>query len=576
MHEVIQKYQEHLSPPQNRFFKNFTPKLTAAYVETCLSEVLAAVEKCQSPEDWEEALNFWNETKSHISTHFELVQLAYQCFTDDESLEKEERRLQEEVEPVAEEWNAKIRSAFLASPERAYLEKKFGNQFFMVLQIESDAFDPKNIKLETQLSQILSDYTKLTGGAKIEVEGVEYPLAHYRKFANDPDPEKRKASFLSYANWYLDHREPLEKIYDRCTQLRDQMGKTLGYDHFIPLAYQKLRRTDYGPDEVAVFRESIREVLVPLAKQIRQHQAKALGSDQVSIWNSDYFPDWQIKGLKVQIKEQPQTALKVYEKLSPQLGKHFKRMMDWGLIDLEARKGKGPGAFCTDFSDYRVPFIFLNSVGEASDISTMLHETGHSFQAWESSKIDLLELRWPTLEACEVHSMGMEFLAYPYYEEFLSPEDAARYKKKHLAESILIMPYIAMVDEFQHRVYSGEVLGAEGRAQLWDSLEEKYNPLMDFSDCPPWRKHRWIRQLHLFRSPFYYIDYAIALVGAWQVWMQSLADKEEAMNNYLNLCRLGGTLPLKQFFAAGKLRLPFESGMLSELMEQVMAAQPLF
>lgn len=576
MHEVIKKYQEKLTRSENRFFHNFTQKLTADYIEDCFAEVLKRVEAAAGPDDWENAVLFWNETKAHIHTHFELVQLAYHCFTHDEALEKEERRLQEEVEPVGDEWNAKIRQLVLDSPERAHLEKKFGKQYFQMLQIEADAFNPKNIQLETQLSQVLSDYTKLTGGAKFEVDGVDYPLAHYRKFANDPDPEKRKQSFLSFAGWYLDHRPPLEGIYDKCLSFRQQMAKNLGYDNFIPLAYQKLRRTDYGPDDVAVLRESIGEVLVPIAKKIRELQAATLGTPKVTVWNSDYFPDWQIKGLKVEIPDQPKTALKVYQKLSPQLGSHFKRMLDWGLIDLEARKGKGPGAFCTDFSDYRVPFIFLNSVGEASDITTMLHETGHSFQAWESSGIDMLEVRWPTLEACEVHSMGMEFLAYPYYEEFLSEEDAAKYKKKHLAESILIMPYIAMIDEFQHLVYGGKAEGAEGRAEAWSRLEDKYSPLLDFSDLPAWHRHRWIRQLHLFRSPFYYIDYAIAQVGAWQVWMQSLQDKDEAMKNYLNLCRLGGTLPLKQFFAAGHLKLPFEPGMLQNLMDQVLAAQPLF
>ncbi len=576
MHEIVKKYQEKLHRKKNQFFHNYTQELTAEYVEEYFTAVLNQFENAKSSKDWEDAVLFWNETKAHIHTHFELIQLAYQCYTQDESLEKEERRLQEDVEPVTDEWNAKIRNLVLASKERAYLEQKLGKQYFIILQIEADSFDTENIKVETKLNQVLSDYTKLTGSAKFTVDGTDYPLAHYRKFANDKDPEKRKASFLSFSDWYLTHRDPLESIYDKCLNLRGQMAKTLGYDNFVPLAYQKLRRTDYGPDDVAVLRESIREVLVPLAKKIRERQAKSLKTDKIAVWNSDYFPEWQIQGLKVEIKDQPKTALKVYEKLSPVLGGHFKRMLDWGLIDLEARKGKGPGAFCTDFSDYRVPFIFLNSVGEASDISTMLHETGHSFQAWESSNIDMVELRWPTLEACEVHSMGMEFLAYPFYEEFLTTEDAVKYRQKHLAESIMILPYIAMIDEFQHRVYEGKAEGPEGRADLWQSLEEKYSPLMDFSDCPQWKSHRWIRQLHLFRAPFYYIDYAIAQVGAWQVWMQSLKDKDEAMKNYLNLCRLGGTLPLKEFFAAGHLKLPFERGMLQNLMKQVLTAQPLF
>lgn len=573
--EKVSQYTKNLEPPKNRYYHQFTEKLDADWVKDRLAEALKKLELAETLQSWEQAILTWNETKAHIETHFELIGLAYHCYTQDEALEKEERRLKEEIEPVFDEWNAKIREKILKSPHRKQLEEKFGQQYFLVLQLKQDSFDPKNIEMEKKLNDILADFTKLTGGAKFEVQGKIYPVAHYKKFANHENPEIRKESFLSYSAWYLKHRKDLETIYDQSIELRQKMGRTLGYENFIPLGYQKMRRTDYGPEEVARIREQIHQVLVPLAGTIRENQANSLGVSKVTIWNSDYFPRWTLGEMKVPIARQPETALKVFRKLSPDLGGHFQKMLQWGLIDLEARDGKGPGAFCTDFSDYRVPFIFLNSVGEASDVTIMLHECGHSFQAWESRGIDLMELRWPTLEACEVHSMGMEFLAYPYYDEFFTTEDAAKYKQKHLAESILLMPYIAMIDEFQHLVYSGKAQGPEGRAEAWEKLEDKYNPAMDFSDLPEWRRHRWIRQLHVFRAPFYYIDYAIAQIGAWQLWMQSLQDKEAAMQNYLNLCRLGGTLPLKEFFAAGNLKLPFKEGVLQNLMNEILKAQPL-
>ncbi|MDX1386308.1 MAG: M3 family oligoendopeptidase [bacterium] len=572
--EKVEQYTRHLNPPKNQYYHHFTQELKAGWVRDRLEEALKRVESAKSLEDWEKAIFYWNEAKSHIETHFELIELAYHCYTKDESLEKEERRLKEEIEPVYDEWNAKIRDKILNSPLREDLQEKLGSQYFIVLRLKQDAFDPKNIELDTQLNKVMADFTKLTGGANFEVEGKTYPVAHYRKFSNDENPQIRKQSFLSYSSWYLKHREGLENIYDKSIELRQKMARNLGHENFIPLGYQKMRRTDYGPQEVARIREQIHEVLVPLAGRIREKQAESLGVSKVAVWNSNFFPQWKLGPMKVPIAEQPQTALKIYQNLSPELGAHFQKMIQWGLMDLEARDGKGPGAFCTDFSDYRVPFIFLNSVGEASDVTTMLHECGHSFQAWESVGIDLMELRWPSLEACEVHSMGMEFLAYPYYEEFFHPEDAVKYKQKHLAESILLMPYIAMIDEFQHLVYGGKAEGPEGRAEAWEVIEKKYMPYLDFSDLPEWRRHRWIRQLHVFRAPFYYIDYAIAQIGAWQIWMQSLEDKDAAMQSYLNLCRLGGTLPLKDFFAAGNLKLPFEKGVLQNLMNEILTVQP--
>lgn len=572
----VEKYTDKLSRFSNRYFFSYQDRLTPEKVEALLQEVLEEVEKAKGLEAWEKAIHRWNETKSHLGTHFELVELAFQCHTKDSEIEKEERRLKEEIEPVIDRWNAKIREKVLASDSLPALKEKLGDLYFRILKIRQDNFDPKNIELETKLNKILSNYTKLTGGANFEVGGTKYPLAQYKKFSSSPDPKLRHESFLSYSGWFLGHRTELEEIYNKSVKLRREMAKKLGYENFIPLGYQKMFRTDFGPEEVERLRKQILEIAVPLAVKIREAQAKALGKEHLSIWDCDYFPQWENGPLKIPIKAQPEAALKVYKRLSPRLSEHFQRMKDWNLVDLESRDGKGPGAFCTDFSDYRVPFIFLNSVGEASDVTTMLHECGHAFQAWESRDIELLELRWPTLEACEVHSMSMEFLAYPYYEEFFTSEDAERYRKRHLAESILLLPYIAMVDEFQHLVYSGKAEGAEGRAKVWEVLEEKYMPGIDFSDVPKWKSHRWIRQLHIFRSPFYYIDYAIAQVGAWQIWVQSIQDREAAMENYLKLCRIGGSLPLKKFFAAGKLKLPFQKGVLKNLLDEILKIQPLF
>lgn len=574
--KAIQGVTQALQRRPNHYFQEYKAKLCGPDVEGFLKGVLSETERAKALSDWDAALGLWNEVKAHIETHFELVQLAFQRFTEDAEVEAEERRLREEVEPVYSVWNAKVRERFLASPERTALETKYGKQFFAQLQLAQDAFDPKNVELETKINKVMADYTKLTGGAFFEVEGKKYPLAHVKKFSSSPRAELRRDSYRSYSGWFLNHKPALEAIYDEAVKYRQEMGRTLGHPNFIPLAYQKMRRLDYGPEEVRVFREEIREVMVPLAVKIREWQAKGLGASKIQAWDLDYFPEWKVGELKVGIPEQTRAGLRVYEKLSPRLAQHFRRMIDCELIDVPARVGKAPGAFCTGFYDYRVPYIFLNSVGEAADVTTLLHESGHAFQAWESRDIELIELSHPTLEACEVHSMGMEFLAQPYYDEFFSDKDAALFRKKHLAESILLLPYIAMVDEFQHLVYSGQAEGEAGRARAWEELENKYMPGIDFGDLQAWRRSRWIRQLHIFQVPFYYIDYAIAQVGAWQLWTQSLRDKSAALDNYLNLCRLGGTLPLKEFFAAGKLQLPFQKGVLKGLMAEIERVEPLF
>ncbi len=572
----IPNYTAQLQAHPNRFFHDFQKRLSPDWVRNILEDCLTKFVQAKTLSDWDGALGFWNEVKCHIETHGENIQLAFQCYTEDKEIEAEEKRLREEVEPLYTELNGKIRPLILNSPFLEELKKKYSSQYFLQLKIQQDAFDPKNVESETQLNQVMADHTQLTGGAQFEVEGKKYPLAHIKKFSTSLNPKLRKESYESYTGWFLSHRSELELLFDKALALRNQMAQTLGHPNFIPLGYQKMRRVDYGAAEVEALRQQICEDLVPLTTKIREWQAKTLGTKKIRFWDLDFFPEWQLGNLKVKVEEQVPAALRIYQKLSPELGRHFQRMVEAKLIDLPARPGKAPGAFCTGFSDFRAPFIFLNSVNAPADVTTLLHETGHSFQAWESASIDLAELRHPTLEACEVHSMGMEFLAHPYYEEFFSPQDAEKFRKLHLAESILLLPYIAMVDEFQHLVYSGKAEGEEGRAQAWAGLEEKYMPRIEFGAVPEWKRHRWIRQLHIFHVPFYYIDYAIAQIGAWQLWAQSIKDREAAVQNYLQLCRLGGTLSLKDFFKAGNLRLPFEKGMLKELMGEILRIEPLF
>lgn len=565
----LQKFTQNIKRHPNQYFHDFTDRLEANQVRSWLEAILQACNQAKDIQDWKEALNLFNETLSHLQTHGSILSLAYQLETQNQALEAEERRIAKEIDPITEEFCFKIRQKFLDSPFKEEIKKQSGGLYFDFLKIQQAAFEEKNIPLETRLSDVMSDFTKLSGTAYLEVGGQRYPISHYQKFSVSPDQKIRKESFVSYSHWYLKNSPALEIIFDQAYELRQEMGQNLGYANFIPLAYQNLHRLDYGPEEVAAFREEILEVVTPLADKIHQEQAQALGTQKLRLWDRNYHPHYQSNGLKVALKDQVKACEKIFSKLSPVLAGHFKNMQKWQLIDVPAREGKAPGAFCTDFSDYRVPFVFTNSVDDWEDVATLLHECGHSFQAWESASIDLLELRWPGLEACEVHSMGMELLAYPYLEEFLKPEDLRPYQKKHLADTISLLPYIAMVDEFQHLIYSQNFNSPEARAQSWQALEDKYLPGIDFSDQPQWKSKRWIRQLHIYRSPFYYIDYAIAQVGAWQLWLKSLKDLPKAMETYLKLCRAGGALPLKEFFALGELALPFEKGSLKLLMEQV-------
>ncbi|MBL4850512.1 MAG: hypothetical protein JKY65_33765 [Planctomycetes bacterium] len=278
-------------------------------------------------------------------------------------------------------------------------------------------------------------------------------------------------------------------------------------------------------------------------------------------------------GAAAPIDEQLDKAGRVFERLSPKLAKHFHTMRREGLIDLENRKGKRAGAFCTSFSDEGKVAIFCNSIGDEGDVKTLMHEMGHAFQGWESQWIEAVELRWPTSDGAEVHSMGMEFLSLPHLGEFFPPEQLARFRRSRWRRAIELLCYVCVVDAFQHWVYENPKAGFDERDQAWIRFQDTYMPGIDWSgDAEPFRALRWYAQLHVFRYPFYYIDYAIAETGAMQLGMLDARDHERCLETYLELCRLGGTGSVLELFSQAGLRSPFEPGLMADLMNHASGA----
>jgi len=242
-------------------------------------------------------------------------------------------------------------------------------------------------------------------------------------------------------------------------------------------------------------------------------------------------------------------------------------MRQEGLIDLENRPGKAAGAYCTSFPDEQRVVVFCNSVGDEADLRTLTHEMGHAFQGWESQWIESIELQEPSADAAEVHSMGMEFLCLPHMDEFLSPEHSARYARGRWRRAVEVMCYVCAIDEFQHWAYENPNASADALDEAWASINQKYLPGVDWTgEAQRYRSCRWYSQLHVFRYPFYYIDYGIAETGAAQLALLDAQDHDGCLDTYLELCRLGGTCRGLELFERAGLRSPFDAKLMADLM----------
>lgn len=512
----------------------------------------------QTDAEWEQLFLRWNDLKARISGEHARRIFRTAQDTRDESAEEAIRLMREEIEPISEAKDAELRAAFLESPARPYLESRFGKHLFALFGLAQTTFADANIPLNVVVGELGARYERILGGAAIEIGGETYTLPRAWALLNHPEEARRKAAWEGISTWILAQSPAIHDIYGAMAVERQQMALNLGESNYVSLGYRRMNRLDYGPSEVETFRKSIKQHVVPLVAKFRAKQAEGLGQPSVKPWNMYYFPDLSLPPGIAPISKQLDCARELFERLHPTLADHFRRMVALGLIDLENRPGKRPGAFCTSFEDEAKVVIFCNSTGDDEDVSVLTHEMGHAFQGWESRWIEPLELRWPTYEACEIHSMGMEFLALRHLDTFFAPEDVAKYRKLKLIHTLTMLPYMALVDHFQHWVYEHPGHTSIERDEAWSSLWDEYMPGIDFSGCEHLKAIRWKRQAHIFVDPFYYIDYAIAEAGALQLWQRSETDPAGAMEAYLKLCHVGGSRSVLDIFDSASLVSPFD------------------
>ncbi len=552
-----------------KYYPERPSRLTAEFVREEYASLTARIEGAENAETadaWLALYDDWNALKAYVNGEGSRINFNQSKDMNDPRWDEADRYYREEVMPAADNGNSVMVNALLGSRHKDGIAEKYGEYLIRALKTSVEPLAPINSDLRVKASDLVNRYDKLVASGEVMVKGEKVTLAVARSMQSSEDADTRKEAFFAHRAWYLENHDELASIFDQLVKLRDQMGRNLGHDNFIPLGYNGMGRTDYGPEDVSRFRESIRRFAVPLQKKLFERQASELGAESLKPWDAGYTPSLTLPSGIAPVEMQLEKAQRVFDSLSPELGGHFARMRQEGLIDLENRKGKRAGAYCTSFPDEGRVAIFCNSTGDEGDVSTLMHEMGHAFQGWESQPIPTVDLQWPTSDACEVHSMGMEYLSMRHMDEFFSEEHVTKYRRSRWKDSVEIICYIAVVDEFQHWVYQNPNVTTEERDRKWNELWDVYKPGIDFGGMDDYKQARWYAQGHIYWMPFYYIDYAIAETGAMQLALMDAEDHERAMETYIKLCRIGGTMSVLDIFKAAGLRSPFDPQVMSELM----------
>jgi len=526
-----------------------------------------AFENAKSAKEQIDIIYKVNKIRNMVETMTELSLIRHSINTKDEFYDNE-NEYWDEHEPLYEELNDKYFKVLVKSPFRDEIEQELSKQFFVAIDCQLKAFSPEIVEDLQEENKLGSQYDKILAEALVEFNGEKLTLPALGKYTKDKDRLVREKALKARYGFFTENEETFDEIFDKLVKVRTKIAKKLGFNSFVELAYLRMQRA-YTPQAVQNFRDQVLEHIVPVATSLYEAQKERLGYNELRYFDEGFqylSGNATPKGDPKWILEQ---GVKMYRELSPKTAEFFDFMMDSELLDVINRPSKMDGGYCSSLPYFQVPFIFANFNGTADDIDVLTHEVGHAFQVHESRHIELLELSEPTEDGSEIHSMSMEFFSWPWMESFFK-EDTKKYKYSHLSGAIKFIPYGIVVDEYQHIVYGNPNLTPAERKTAWRELEKQYLPHKNYTGCDYLEQGNWWQQqLHIFTDPFYYIDYVLAQICALQFWKRMHDNKEDAWNDYVRLCQVGGMKPFPELVKYGNLKSPFEDGCVSSIIAEI-------
>jgi oligoendopeptidase F len=437
------------------------------------------------------------------------------------------------------------------------------------LRAQADLFRSENLPLFAEETKLSNQYDQIIGAQTVLWDGQELTPAQLAPIYQEPERHVREKAWRAAFERQLADRGAINDLWQKSLALRLKIAYNAGKPDYRAYRWQELLRFDYTPADCRSFYNAIEQVVVPAALRVYDLRRQRLGVSSLRPWDLDVDPLNRppLRPFKDEAELKTRIAA-ILHKVDAQLGAYFDILVNENLLDLENRKNKAPGGFCTDYPAIKRPFIFMNAVGLQGDVQTLLHESGHAFHAFESSKLRFAQQRAAPMEFAEVASMSMELLASPYLAAdqggFYSQADARRALVEHLEGMITFWPYMAVVDAFQHWVYEnpGDASDPMQCDNTWSKLWERFMPGVDWSGLEEFKVTGWQRKLHILVNPFYYVEYGLASLGAVQVWRNALENQANAVAIYRQALGLGGTLTLPKLYQAAGARLAFDTEIL--------------
>lgn len=522
-----------------------------------LNSKLDLAEKAETLDEYLQALVEYEEIIEAVLSMGTISYIRNSINTRDEFYEKEVESF-DEFYPRLAQVNNRLQNIRLNSEFRAAYEEQFGKNIMLRDELQKDIFKPEIMEDRVKEAKLSNEYQKLMGTAQIDFDGKKLNLSQMTPYAQSPDRNVRRDASMAVSNWFSERQEEFDRIYDELVKIRHEIAKKLGFDSYLDIAYRSFARTDWNREDAKNYRDLIAKYIVPVAQKFYDEQKERIGIADFKYYDVPFRFKSGNPTPKGTEEELVKAAQEMYKELSSETEKFFNEMIESEMMDLASKDGKAPGGYMTYIPTARLPFIFANFNGTSHDADVLTHEAGHAFQGYLVRDVYPGELREACMEIMETHSMSMEYFTHPWMESFFK-EDTEKYYYNHVVDSLQFLPYGASIDEFQEWVYDNPEATPKERNAKFREIEKKYSPHIDYADDKYQEEGgRWQRQMHVYQSPFYYLDYTIAQLNAFQFFVLDMENHEDAWDKYVELCKMGGKYGTKETIQKVGLKVPFE------------------
>lgn len=507
------------------------------------------------------------EETDKLSSEYNLAYVRWSCNTKDEFY-KAEKEYYEQKTPELSGVKIDYIKAMLETPFKAEVQAALDKPIYMDYEVSLKALDEAIVPELQEESAIVNEYSQFMSEFTVDFRGEKLPLTVLRRYMEDPDRETRKQAFDTLGKAFEENSEILDGTFDRLVKVRDRMAKKMGYKNYVELGYHRMGRICYDRDMVEKFRENVLADIVPVVSRIRKERGLEMGIDELKLY--DYgvcFADGDPQPV-LNAEQMFKAGREMYHEMSKPTGEFIDMMIENDAFDVLSREGKWGGGYCTEFPLYKQPFILANFNGTSGDVDVLTHEAGHAFASYLGFKNNLDSEAPLGMETAETHSMSMEFFCWKFIDKFFK-DRANDYKYKHLLDSLSFLTYGTIVDAFQHVVYEHPELTPAQRNQEWNKLEAQFRPYLNTKGMKYLEKGtRWQYQMHIYETPFYYIDYCLAQSNALQFLFASLCDYDDAFKRYLKFTSHNGTMLFTDMLKEAGINSPFEKGALKMVAEK--------